>query len=127
MTSLGIKIADDASPEQVFKMFEEKAALGFQEMVDNIQAAAKQEAVIYQARAVFNRSINQNMSLMKVIDSLEPGELQKSVVEFTDNAISLVDDYCAWNYSKIGGPATPQTGILEELGNVRRISDIGTP
>lgn len=127
MTSLGIKIADDASPAQIFKMFEEKAALGFQEMVDSIQAAAKQEAVIYQARNVFNRSINQNMSLMKVIDSLEPGELQRSVVEFTDNAISLVDDYCAWNYSKIGGPATPQTGILEELGNVRRISDIGTP
>lgn len=115
MTQLGIKIAPNASPQQIFKLFQEKAALTFQEVVDGIQSAAKEEAVIYQARAIFSTSINDNLSLMKAIAATAPEEIQQSVVKFTDDAVALVDNYCAMNYARIGGTPLAQSETINKL------------
>ena len=115
MTTLGIKVADNATPQAIFKQFEKEAAITFDEMISKIQSAAKSEAVIYQARAVFNRSIEENISLMKAIDSLDPSELQQSVVKFTEDAIALVDDYCAMQYVKTGRPQLSATEFLQQI------------
>lgn len=115
MISLGLKVADDIAPEAVFKQFQKEAAPAFDEMISKIQSAAKNEAVIYQARAVFSRSIEDNISLMKAIDALNPSELQQQVVKFTEDAISLVDDFCATRYSEIGGAKLSATEFLQQV------------
>ena len=115
MTSLGIKVADNIAPETVFKQFQKEALPAFEEMVKKIESAAKSEAVIYQARAVFNRSIEENMSLMKAIEATDPGELQRSIVKFTEDSMALVDDYCAINYASIGGPKLSATEFLQQI------------
>lgn len=115
MISLGIKVADDIAPEAVFKQFQKEAAPAFDEMISKIQSAAKNEAVIYQARAVFSKSIEDNISLMKAVDALNPSELQQQVVKFTEDAISLVDDFCATRYSEIGGQKLSATEFLQQV------------
>ena len=122
MVSLGIKVADDIAPEAVFKQFQKEAAPAFDDMIKKIQSAAKTEAVVYQARAVFNRSISDNISLMKAIDAVDPGDLQRQVVQFTEDAIALVDDFCSIRYSEIGGPKLSATEFLQQIagGNVVR-------
>lgn len=115
MVSLGIKVADDIAPEAVFKQFQKEAAPAFDDMINKIQSAAKTEAVVYQARAVFNKSISDNITLMKAIDAVDPGELQRKVVQFTEDAITLVDDFCAARYSEIGGPRLSATEFLQQI------------
>lgn len=116
MTSIGIQIADNLAPEAVFKLFQKEALPAFNEMVAKIESAAKSEAVIYQARAVFNRSIEENTALMKAIEASDPGEIQKSVVKFTEDAVNLVDEFCATRFSVISGPKTTGTEFLQNLG-----------
>ena len=115
MTSLGIKVADNIAPEAVFKQFQKEALPAFNEMIAKIESAAKSEAIIYQARGVFNKSIEENLTLMKAIEATDPGELQRSVVKFTEDSMALVDDYCAINYASIGGPKLSATEFLQQV------------
>jgi hypothetical protein len=115
MTSIGIKVADNLAPEAVFKMFQKEALPAFNDMVKKIESAAKNEAVIYQARAVFNKSIEENLTLMKTIEALDPGEVQRSVVKFTEDAVNLVDEFCATRFDVIGGPKTTGTEFLQQI------------
>jgi hypothetical protein len=126
MTSIGIKVADNLAPEAVFKQFQKEALPAFNDMVKKIESAAKNEAVIYQARAVFNKSIEENMALMKAIEALDPGELQRSVVKFTEDAVNLVDEFCATRFDVIGGPKTTGTEFLQNLGVSKGARDTGT-
>lgn len=125
MTSIGIKVADNIAPEAVFKQFQKEALPAFNDMIKKIESAAKSEAVIYQARAVFNRSIEENMSLMKAIEAADPGDVQRSVVKFTEDAVDLVDVYCATRFNVIGGPKTTGTEFLQNLGVSKGATDDG--
>jgi len=115
MTTLGIKVADNLTPEAVFKEFQQKALPAFNDLVKKIESAAKSEAVIYQARAVFSKSIDENISLMKAIDASNPTDIQRSVVKFTEDSIALVDEYCATRFDVIGGPKTSATEFLDQI------------
>jgi hypothetical protein len=125
MTSIGIKVADNIAPEAVFKQFQKEALPAFNDMIKKIESAAKSEAVIYQARAVFNRSIEENTSLMKAIEAADPGDVQRSVVKFTEDAVDLVDVYCATRFSVIGGSKTTGTEFLQSLGVSKGSTDPG--
>jgi hypothetical protein len=125
MTSIGIKVADNIAPEAVFKQFQKEALPAFNDMIKKIESAAKSEAVIYQARAVFNRSIEENTSLMKAIEAADPGDVQRSVVKFTEDAVDLVDVYCATRFSVIGGSKTTGTEFLQNLGVSKGATDAG--
>jgi hypothetical protein len=126
MTSIGIKLADNLAPEAVFKQFQKEALPAFNDMVKKIESAAKSEAVIYQARAVFNKSIEENIALMKAIEAADPGDVQRSVVKFTEDAVDLVDVFCATRFDVIGGPKTTGTEFLQSLGVSRGATDTGT-
>ncbi|MFY8211508.1 MAG: hypothetical protein ACOVLB_02405 [Candidatus Nanopelagicus sp.] len=115
MTSLGIKVAEDAAPEAVFKQFQKQALPAFNDIIAKIQSAAKSEAITYQARAVFRKTSEENISIMQAIDAIDPGEVQRSVVKFTEDAIGLVDDFCAINYANIGGPKLSATEFLQQV------------
>jgi hypothetical protein len=125
MTSIGIKVADNIAPEAVFKQFQKEALPAFNDMIKKIESAAKSEAVIYQARGVFNRSIEENTALMKAIEAADPGDVQRSVVKFTEDAVDLVDVYCGTRFSVIGGPKTTGTEFLQNLGVSRGATDDG--
>jgi hypothetical protein len=126
MTSIGIKLADNIAPEAVFKQFQKEALPAFNDMVKKIESAAKSEAVIYQARAVFSKSIEENTALMKAIEAADPGDVQRSVVKFTEDAVDLVDEFCATRFDVIGGPKTTGTEFLQSLGVSRGATDTGT-
>lgn len=115
MTSLGIKVAESSAPEAVFKQFQKEALPAFDDIIKKIQSAAKSEAITYQARAVFRKTSEENISIMQAIDAIDPGEVQKSVVKFTEDAIGLVDDFCAINYANIGGPKLSATEFLQQV------------
>ena len=115
MTSIGIKVAAGAATEAVFKQFKKEALPAFDDIIKNIQSAAKSEAITYQARAVFRKTSEENISIMQAIDAIDPGEVQKSVVKFTEDAIGLVDDFCAINYANIGGPKLSATEFLQQV------------
>jgi hypothetical protein len=95
MESLGIKVAENATPAQVLKTFKEKAPARFEEVIKNIESAAKDEAVALQLRTVFPVAIKDNISVMEAISRIDPGELQDRAVQWTVQALDTVDETCS--------------------------------
>ena len=94
MSSLGIRVAENATPAKIFKQFEEQAALKFEETLQMIESAAKTESVVYQLRTVFPAAIADNISLMKAIERIDANELQLKTVNWTEDAMAQVDASC---------------------------------
>lgn len=94
MSSLGIRVAENATPAKIFKQFEEQAALKFEETLQMIESAAKTESVVYQLRTVFPAAIADNISLMKAIERIDANELQLKTVNWTEDAMARVDASC---------------------------------
>lgn len=94
MNSLGIRVAENATPAKVFKQFQEQAAMKFEETVQMIESAAKTESVVYQLRTVFPAAIADNVSLMKAIERIDANDLQLKTVNWTEDAMARVDASC---------------------------------
>lgn len=94
---LGKQMAPDASPQQVFKEFQKNAKMLYEDMVKNVESAAKREAVLIAAPRAFSKSIEENMAIIEAIEKTDPGELQRKVIQFTQDAIALVDESCRVN------------------------------
>lgn len=107
MTMIGIKISPNATPNQIFKLFKQEAATKFEDTIQGLESAAKAESVTYQLKSIFsarnimNIAENENISIMKAIERTNIEETQTAVVNWTDDAISLVDESCAQNYAKL--------------------------
>lgn len=93
--SLGKKMAPDASPRQVFDEFEKNARILYDDIIRNIESAAKKEAVIAAAPRAFTKSIKENLAIIEAIDKTDPGELQRKVMQFTEDAVLQVDEACS--------------------------------
>lgn len=94
MSSLGIRVAENATPAKVFKQFQEQAAMKFEETIQMIESAAKTESVVYQLRTVFPAAIADNISLMKAIERIDANDLQLKTVNWTEDAMARVDASC---------------------------------
>jgi len=103
MSSLGIKVAENATPAKVFKTFQQNAPKRFEEIIGMIESAAKSESVTYQLKTVFPMATKENLSLMKAIERIDLGELQQRTVNFTEDALALVDESCALLSAKPAG------------------------
>ena len=112
LNELGVKMAPDATPQQIFKEFEKNASLKFEEVVSGIESAAKNEAVIAQAQRAFTMSLDENMAIMEAIQKTDPGELQRKVMQFTEDAIWQVDEACRANFGK---SSSAPTEFLERM------------
>ena len=69
----------------------------YEDMVKNVESAAKREAVLIAAPRAFSKSIEENMAIIEAIEKTDPGELQRKVIQFTEDAIALVDESCRVN------------------------------
>ena len=94
MSSLGIRVAENATPAKVFKQFQEQAAMKFEETVQMIESAAKTESVVYQLRTIFPAAIADNISMMKAIERIDANDLQLKTVNWTEDAMARVDASC---------------------------------
>ena len=110
LNELNISVAPDASPQQIFKQFKKDAALGFRELVEGIEAAAKREAILNQAPKIFTMSTKENMTLLEAIEKSDPGEIQRAVQRFTDDALDQVNASCRARFG-----STSPTDDLDRL------------
>lgn len=106
LNELGVKTAANATPEAIFKQFEKDAKLAYQDLVEGIEAAAKDEAVMYQAQKVFTMSLDENLTIMEAVSKADPGELQRKVIQFTEDAVTRVDEACRARFGEMGSAPT---------------------
>ena len=93
MRDLGIAVADTATPQEVFKLFKENAALKFDEMVSAIEQGAKIESVGLQTHKLFS-SVGSAADFMKAVEKLDVKTIQEAVIGFSDDALMQVDEAC---------------------------------
>jgi hypothetical protein len=123
MQSLGIRVAENATPAKIFKQFQDEAAVAFEDVIRGLESAAKSESMVYQLKTIFPAAIKENISLMKAIERIDPADLQLRTVKWTDDAMAMVDDSCSALYiptakvtpapavkapaKMVGSPSTP--------------------
>jgi hypothetical protein len=98
MQSLGIRVAENATPAKIFKQFQDEAAVAFEDVIRGLESAAKSESMVYQLKTIFPAAIKENISLMKAIERIDPADLQLRTVKWTDDAMAMVDDSCSAMY-----------------------------
>jgi hypothetical protein len=94
LRQLGKEVAPNASPQAVFKQFQKDAKMAFEDVIKNIESAAKREAVLAAAPRAFSKSVEENMALLEAIEKTDPGAVQRKVIQFTEDAVSQVNDSC---------------------------------
>lgn len=111
LNTLQIRVAPNATPSKIFTQFQKEALPRFEEIVSRIESAAKIESVAYHAKAIFRVVDDEGVSLMKAIEDYDVGELQLKTLQFTDDAMQLVDDTCRVGNRGVnmveGAPAGP--------------------
>ena len=68
--------------------------MAFEDVIKNIESAAKREAVLAAAPRAFSKSVEENMALLEAIEKTDPGEMQRKVIQFTEDAVTQVNDSC---------------------------------
>ena len=94
LRQLGKEVAPNATPQAVFKQFQKDAKMAFEDVIKNIESAAKREAVLAAAPRAFSKSVEENMALLEAIEKTDPGEMQRKVIQFTEDAVTQVNDSC---------------------------------
>jgi hypothetical protein len=107
LDQLGVRMAPDATPKQIFQQFQKNASISYKDMIQGIESAAKAEAVMYQAQKAFTMSIDENLAILEAVEKSDPGALQRKVIQFTEDAIWKVDDACRARFGTTG-PAPTQ-------------------
>jgi hypothetical protein len=110
LNQLNISAAPDATPQQVFELFNRSAAIGFREVIQGIEAAAKKEAVMYQTQKLFTMSVAENKAILEALEKTDPGELQRQVLRFTEDAVEQVNNACR---ARFGNTVSDATEFLE--------------
>jgi hypothetical protein len=113
LNTLQIRVAPNSSPQAVFKQFKEEALPRFEEIVTQIESAAKVESVAFHAKSVFRLADDQDISLMKAVEDYDVGELQRQSLKFTEDAMQVVDDACA--AVTRGGPSRSGDTLLDQV------------
>ena len=113
LNTLQIRVAPNSSPQAVFKQFKEEALPRFEEIVTQIESAAKVESVAFHAKSVFRLADEQDISLMKAVEDYDVGELQRQSLKFTEDAMQVVDDACT--AVTRGGPSRSGETLLDQV------------
>jgi hypothetical protein len=98
LQSLGIRVAENATPAKIFKQFQDEASTALEDVIRGLESAAKSESMVYQLKTIFPAAIKENISLMKAIERIDPADLQLRTVKWTDDAMAMVDDSCSALY-----------------------------
>jgi hypothetical protein len=106
LKQLNINTAPDATPQQIFEMFSKNASLGFKDLIQGIEAAAKKEAVMYQTQKMFTMSVQENKGILEALEKTDPGELQRKVIRLTEDAVEQVNNACRARYGTLASDAT---------------------
>jgi hypothetical protein len=112
LTELGVKIAPEATPKQIFEQFQKNASIAYKDMIEGVESAAKSEAVMHQAQKAFTMSIDENIAILEAVEKTDPGELQRKVMQFTEDAVVRVDDACR---ARFGQMAPAPTQFLDRV------------
>jgi len=107
LNELGVRVAPEATPKQIFQQFQKDASIAYRDLIQGIESAAKSEAVMHQAQKVFTMSIDENIAILEAVQKTDPGELQRKVMQFTEDAVVRVDDACRARFGDTG-PAPTQ-------------------
>jgi hypothetical protein len=107
LNELGVRVAPEATPKQIFQQFQKDASIAYKDLIQGIESAAKAEAVMHQAQKVFTMSIDENLAILEAVQKTDPGELQRKVMQFTEDAVVRVDDACRARFGDTG-PAPTQ-------------------
>jgi hypothetical protein len=107
LNELGVRVAPEATPKQIFQQFQKDASIAYRDLIQGIESAAKSEAVMHQAQKVFTMSIDENLAILEAVQKTDPGELQRKVMQFTEDAVVRVDDACRARFGDTG-PAPTQ-------------------
>jgi len=106
LKELGVKMAPEATPKQIFQEFQKNAAIAYKDLIQGVESAAKSEAVMHQAQKVFTLSIDENIAILEAVQKTDPGELQRKVIQFTEDAVSNVDDACRARFGQLAPEPT---------------------
>jgi hypothetical protein len=107
LNELGVRVAPEATPKQIFQQFQKDASIAYKDLIQGIESAAKAESVMHQAQKVFTMSIDENIAILEAVQKTDPGELQRKVIQFTEDAVVRVDDACRARFGDTG-PAPTQ-------------------
>jgi hypothetical protein len=107
LNELGVRVAPEATPKQIFQQFQKDASIAYKDLIQGIESAAKAESVMHQAQKVFTMSIDENLAILEAVQKTDPGELQRKVMQFTEDAVVRVDDACRARFGDTG-PAPTQ-------------------
>jgi hypothetical protein len=107
LNELGVRIAPEATPKQIFQQFQKDASIAYKDLIQGIESAAKAESVMHQAQKAFTMSIDENIAILEAVQKTDPGELQRKVIQFTEDAVVRVDDACRARFGDTG-PAPTQ-------------------
>jgi hypothetical protein len=107
LNELGVRVAPEATPKQIFQQFQKDASIAYRDLIQGIESAAKAESVMHQAQKVFTMSIDENLAILEAVQKTDPGELQRKVIQFTEDAVVRVDDACRARFGDTG-PAPTQ-------------------
>ena len=112
LNELGVRVAPEATPKQIFQQFQKDASIAYRDLIQGIESAAKAEAVMHQAQKVFTMSIDENMAILEAVQKTDPGELQRKVMQFTEDAVVRVDDACR---ARFGDTTSAPTQFLDRV------------
>jgi hypothetical protein len=112
LNELGVRVAPEATPKQIFQQFQKDASIAYRDLIQGIESAAKAESVMHQAQKVFTMSIDENMAILEAVQKTDPGELQRKVMQFTEDAVVRVDDACR---ARFGDTAPAPTQFLDRV------------
>lgn len=119
LDELGVRVAPEATPKQIFQQFQKDASIAYRDLIQGIESAAKSEAVMHQAQKVFTMSIDENIAILEAVQKTDPGEVQRKVMQFTQNSVEEVNDTCR---ALFGRSAPMPTEFLDKTLKIGKFS-----
>jgi hypothetical protein len=94
MRDLGVKVADNASPQQIFAQFKREALPRYEQIAQRLQSAAKIDSLAPQLEQVFKVAASERVSLLKAVDKMDPANAQKELRVLVDDLADSIDSFC---------------------------------
>ena len=65
---------------------------------------------MYQTQKLFTMSVDENKAILEALEKTDPGELQRQVLRFTEDAVEQVNNACR---TRFGNTVSDATEFLE--------------
>lgn len=94
LRDLGVAVADNASPQKIFKMFAERAPKRYEEVIEMLESAAKETSLVGQMRMTFKLASEENISIMEAVARMDAADAQGRIKAWSQKALADVDSTC---------------------------------